>query len=97
MKSAKYYGTGSTIKVTYSNGTVEVYTLIIYGDVDGNGLVNYNDAGMVTLAAEDDSVLTSVQSKAANVDGMRRVTANDAAAIYKAAEGDEFDQVNPSK
>ena len=96
VRSAKYYGTGSTITVTYKDGKVEVYTIVIYGDVDGNGVVNANDASAVARAAEDNSVFNSVQQKAGNVDGVRRITANDAAAISKAAEGKGFNQVNPA-
>lgn len=83
QKSSRYYGTGSTMTLTHKNGTVETFTFVIPGDIDGNGIVNFDDASIADSAVADNSILTQAQSKAAEVDGMRRITANDVALIIK--------------
>lgn len=95
VRSSTYYGTGSTIKVEYPDGTVEEYVIIIFGDVDGNGRINSTDGSKVSSAVFDNTLLDENQQFAANVDGKRRIAATDATAIYKASEGSGLNQVNP--
>lgn len=85
-KSFRYYGTGTTLTAVYPDGAKETFTFIIPGDVDGNGFVNYDDAGIVSKAVEDNSVLTKIQIAAADIDGIRRITANDLSVIVKMAD-----------
>ena len=93
IEDARYYGTGSTVTVKYPDGTTEVYTIIIFGDVDGNALIDSDDAYATLAAAVDNSLFTAVQKKAANVDGVRRISADDYSIIIDAALGiNEIDQ-----
>lgn len=86
-KDSRYYGTGSTLTLTHYNGTVETFTLIVPGDVDGNGIVNFDDVAIVSCAVGDSSILTQTQEKAAEVDGIRRITANDVSCILQMING----------
>ncbi|MCQ2471989.1 MAG: hypothetical protein MJ147_08135 [Clostridia bacterium] len=94
-RTAKYYGTGSTIKVTYPDGKVETYTIVIYGDLDGNGIIDVTDTSTAQLAAVG-SPLTAAQRFAGNVDGVARVTESDAVVISAAAAGKVINQVDPT-
>jgi len=93
IEDARYYGTGSTVTVTYPDNTVEVYTIIIFGDVDGNSLIDSDDAYATLAAAVDNSLFNAVQKKAANVDGVRRISVDDYAIINDAVLGiNDIDQ-----
>lgn len=93
IDEARYYGTGSTITVTYPDNTVEVYTIIIFGDVDGNSIIDSDDAYATLAAAVDNSLFDAVQKKAANVDGVRRISVDDYAIINDAVLGiNDIDQ-----
>ena len=97
VPEARYYGTGSTVTVTYPDGTQEVYTIIIYGDVDGNAIIDIDDVFATLAAASDNSLFDSVQRMAANVDGVRRISVDDYMIIRDAAMGErEINQVDPS-
>ena len=87
IEDARYYGTGSTVTVKYPDGTTEVYTIIIFGDIDGNSIIDTDDAFATLEAANDNSLFTAVQKKAANVDGVRRISLDDYAIINDAALG----------
>ncbi len=87
IEDARYYGTGSTVTVVYPNGNTEVYTIIVYGDIDGNSVIDSDDAFATLEAASDNSLFTSLQKKAANLDGVRRISVDDYAIINEAALG----------
>ena len=93
IEDARYYGTGSTVTVKYSDGTEEVYTIIIFGDTDGNAIIDSDDAFSVLEASYDNSLFNAAQKKAANVDGVRRISIDDYSIINDAALGiSEIDQ-----
>lgn len=93
IEEARYYGTGSTITVKYADGTEETYTIIIFGDVDGNAIIDSDDAYATLAAAVDNSLFDAVQRKAANVDGVRRISVDDYAIINDAVLGvNDIDQ-----
>ncbi len=93
IEDARYYGTGSTVTVKYADGTEEEYTIIIFGDVDGNSIIDSDDAYATLAAAADNSLFDAVQRKAANVDGVRRISVDDYAIINDAVLGiNEIDQ-----
>ncbi len=93
IEDARYYGTGSTVTVKYSDGTEEVYTIIIFGDIDGNAIIDSDDAFSVLEASYDNSLFNAAQKKAANVDGVRRISIDDYSIINDAALGiSEIDQ-----
>ena len=87
IEDARYYGTGSTVTVKYADGTEEVYTIVIFGDVDGNSIIDSDDAFAALEASNDNSLFSAVQRKAANVDGVRRISLDDYAIINDAALG----------
>lgn len=46
-------GTGTLLTIKDSNGDVkETYIVVIFGDLDGNGLINANDLGVVVAGAK---------------------------------------------
>ncbi len=44
-------GTGSTVQVTYYNGSTDKYALVIFGDVNGDGVYDGTDAFTVSFLA----------------------------------------------
>ncbi len=85
--NAGNYGTGSTVVVKNSDGTVsKTYAICIFGDVDGNGLINTNDVTAVkTCSGGDksknpDNSLVRLASNIQNVNNaniMHNVNTND--------------------
>ncbi len=95
IRNSKYYGTDSTLTLKYEDGQTKTYTVVIYGDIDGNGITNSDDiAGIVDFIAGGS--MTEAQLLAANVDGMRRITENDIAVLADAISGNEINQIDPS-
>lgn len=95
------YGTGTVITVKNADGTVaETYVVVIFGDVDGNGLVNANDTSFIRKVVAKTQTLASnsVQTMAANTQNvaaaamMHIVNANDTAAVRKHVSGTKLDQ-----
>lgn len=95
IKNSKYYGTGSTMTLKYEDGHIMTYTVVIYGDIDGNGMINSEDIAVMVDFIEGGS-MTEAQLLAANVDGMRRITENDIAVVADAISGTEINQIDPS-
>ena len=60
-------GTGSTIKILDNNVQVTEYTLIMYGDVNGDGKINSVDLLVLQRHILEIEELTGVQVKAGNV------------------------------
>ncbi len=94
------YGTGTVITVTGKDGGVKKYVVVIFGDVDGNGLINPNDTAAVKTAA---SVATtyannSVQRMAANCQNvaaaamMHTINPNDTKVVKEHNSGTYIDQ-----
>ena len=62
-------GTGSVTNIVRDGEVVDSFTVIIFGDVDGNGWYDANDAFLVRMIANgmiDKSVLNEAQQKAAD-------------------------------
>jgi hypothetical protein len=57
--TARGFGTGSTAFVKYSLGSDKTYSLVIFGDVDGDGMYDGQDATIVTMMAA--GMLTKAQ------------------------------------
>lgn len=97
------YGTGTTIEVLNSDGTStgKIYVFVAFGDVDGNGLINGNDAKAVTAAVTDatNAPANSVKRMAGNCQivtaavMMHTLNGNDAKAITAHVSGTKLDQV----
>lgn len=70
-------GTGMTIKV----GETLEYTLVVTGDIDGDGEITINDLAKVKLHLIEYEFLTGIHFKAGDVDNDKEMTVNDAAQI----------------
>lgn len=95
------YGTGTVITVNNADGTVAAtYVVVIFGDVDGNGLINANDTTFVQkVVAKTESLdNNTVKRMAANCQNvvaaamMHTLNANDTTAIQKHVAGTKLDQ-----
>lgn len=96
------YGTGSTIEVLNSDGTStgKVYVFVVFGDVDGNGLINTADVKIIIKASATASLLAnaSPERMAANCDTkvsdtlLHKVNTADAKPVVKQAQT-KIDQV----
>ena len=80
------WGTGTVITVTGKDGGVKKYVVVIFGDVDCNGLTNANDTKVVKKG-DANFVSNSVERMAANCQNvaaaamMHTVNANDTRAL----------------
>lgn len=93
-------GTGAQLQLKDTDGSVlDTYTLIIFGDVDGNGAVDATDSATIMryVAAPVANALTDVQFFAGDVDATAAVDATDSATImrYVAAPVANALPVNP--
>ena len=70
--------TGSKVKV---GGDALEYTLIVTGDIDGDGVITGNDLAKSKLHQINITPLTGIYKKAADVDGDGYITINDIAQI----------------
>lgn len=71
-------GTGAKVNVKNSSGTViDTYTLVVFGDVDGNATVNATDITSITLYTQNSGALTEIAEFAANVNGDSATNATD--------------------
>ena len=88
--SSRYLGTGTTVTVTstITGSVIATYTIVIFGDVDGDGAVNTNDSSRILNAANgiEDS-LSAAAKKAANINGDRFTNIADATLIKNAYYG----------
>lgn len=95
------YGTGTVITVKNADGTVaETFVVVIFGDVDGNGLTNVNDAKAAQTGYKVASTYAnnSVQRMAANCQlvtaaaMMHTLNVNDAKVVQAHYKGTKVDQ-----
>ena len=77
--SGRYLGTGTTVTVTstINNEVIGTYTIIIYGDINGDGTITVIDSTLLASSLQKNVVLSSVQKKAANLNGDRYVNVVD--------------------
>ena len=68
-------GTGSTVvvKSTIDGSTIGEYTILIYGDVNGDGAITTLDASMATSYVNKAQTVTAAQKLAMNLNGDRYV------------------------
>ena len=97
----RYLGTGSVVTLKYPGNVTQNYTIIIFGDVDGDCLINGRDVTALTnyLKAPDESPLTDAQMYAADVTRDGIVDDADAEKIRLAANSGAngyLNQVDPS-
>lgn len=81
-------GTGATVKVKNTSGTiVDTYTVIIFGDVNGDGSVTATDVNIVSNASLGGIIKGDANNMAADVNGDSLPTATDANIISNASLG----------
>ena len=95
------YGTGSTIEVLNSDGTSsgKTYVVVIFADLDGNGMINVNDTTACKNAVyvASNAPNNSVKRLAANCQLvnnptlMHNLNVNDTTAIKNYINGNKFD------
>lgn len=75
----RYLGTGTTVTVTstITNEVIGTYTLVIYGDINGDGSITILDSALLSSSLKKIVTLTSAQKKAANLNGDRYVNVVD--------------------
>jgi hypothetical protein len=88
--SSHYMGTGTVVTVTsnLTNQVIGTYTIIVYGDINGDGLITTADK--LTLAdslAGSADPLTGAYKMAANIDGFKLLNAEDKAALTNVLSG----------
>ena len=97
-KSSRYLGTGTVVTVTstLTGEVVATYTIIIYGDVDGDGTCNANDRIALTNSISGSAdPLDGAYKSAANLNGDRRINAQDLVKLNNVLSGtSEIDQVS---
>ncbi len=95
------YGTGTVITVKNADGTEAAkYVVVIFGDVDGNGLINANDTNLVrnVVAKTQSLAANSVQTMSANCQNviagamMHTINANDTNVVRNHVGGTKIDQ-----
>ncbi len=94
------YGTGTVITVTGKDGGTKQYVVVIFGDADGNGLINLNDTKAVKKAVSVAGTYAdnSIQRMAANCQNvvadamMHTLNLNDTKAVKAHVSGTKLDQ-----
>lgn len=82
------FGTGATVKVSVDNiGVLSTYYVVIYGDVNGDGVVDAFDAFAVDKNVNSLAALDGVYAKAADADASGAITVADLTPIMSASVG----------
>ena len=90
-------GTGAKINVVVDNNIVKSYTIVIFGDVNGDAIIDTNDSSTIEVVANgiEDFGLDALVF-AADLNGEGTVDPLDTASAESAANGiTDIDQVNP--
>lgn len=88
--AAGYYGTGATVKANVAElggQTVATYTVVIYGDVNGDGAVDAFDAAVLDLDLADVQALTGAYGLAADTNADAEVGILDYTLVKDAIAG----------
>ena len=67
--------------------TLSIKNSIVYGDMNGDGLINSTDAAIIYRYANGKISFTEAQIAAADVNGDSVVNSSDAALVYRMANG----------
>jgi len=81
------FGTGTIMNVIKDGVPIEVYTIVIFGDVNGNGNVNVVDALMTLQASSGITTLNELQQFAVDVNKDGKVSVIDALKILQYSSG----------
>ncbi len=74
-------GTGTTVTLIYEGEVYDTYTIIIAGDVNGDGLVDAIDYLLLDLMEASEVMLSGAEKLAADLDGDSEVTSSDKIAL----------------
>jgi hypothetical protein len=77
ISGSELVGTGSVIKLYSGSVVVDAVTVVITGDIDGNGKITSADYLRVKGAFNSEFVLGDAEFKAADVDGSAKINATD--------------------
>lgn len=81
-------GTGALVTVKDTKGvTTAEYTLVIYGDVNGDGQITAADSGVVSLASVGSTIAEAEYNMAADVNGDGSITAADSGIVSLGSVG----------
>ncbi len=99
--NASYIGTGSTVIVEDATGVdVVSYTVILFGDVNGNGIIDDADIAAVEAYVDEGEVSGFISSAeafiAADVTWDGIIDDDDVDALYAHLDGEYIPQVNPN-
>lgn len=82
------YGTGATVKVSVDNiGVLSTYYVVVYGDVNGDGVIDAFDAFAVDKNVNGLAPLDGVYAKAADADASGAISVADLTPIMSASVG----------
>ena len=89
--SGKTNGTGATVKVKNSSGTVvDTYTIIIFGDVNGDGAITVTDANIVANITVGGAIQNDTNNMAADINSDDNTTVTDANIISNITLGGDI-------
>lgn len=99
--TGRYYGTGSKVKVLSNKKLIGEYTAIVFGDVNGDGLLTTRDTQLIKSAIIGDETLTDAQRIAAkivsgngNLDDKSMPTQEDVDALEEIIAGQSAYEIN---
>lgn len=78
-------GTGCVIELKNGNEVIDTLTIVVKGDLDGDGAVNVSDARKALRAAVELETINEFQTLAADVDGKAGLGVTDARIILRVA------------
>ncbi len=81
----KSYGTGSTITLQGSGAGKTTFTIIMYGDTNGDSVVDVLDAAAVAKVSTNQATLDGAYSTAADINGDGNIDVNDYSAVVNKA------------
>lgn len=89
IKTADYLATGDTVTIT-SGEEVKTFSVVLYGDVSGDGKINALDLLKVQKHILKTSLLSGAQAEAADVNKDGKINALDLLRIQKTILGDAY-------
>ncbi len=65
----KSYGTGSTVTLKGSGAGKTIFEIVVYGDVNGDGVVDVLDSAQIASASSNKTTLDGIYNTAADING----------------------------
>ena len=83
LSSDKYIGTGTQVKLFNGNNAVDTKTVVVTGDMTGDGIINNRDVAMMNKKLIDKAGAQECQMLAIDVNGDGYVNNKDAAMVAR--------------